>query len=143
MRYKNGKGFVIVVIAEGAFPVDGQITAKESDEVGYENVRLGGVAHMLTQQLKNVGCEADIREMILGHLQRGGTPVSFDRVLATLYGVKALELAMAKDFGKMVIFKDHQISAVPIKEAIDSYKTVEPEGYMVKTAKSVGISFGD
>jgi len=142
-RYKDGKGFVIVVIAEGAFPIDGEITAQASDEIGYENVRLGGVAHMLTRQLKTVGCKADIREMILGHLQRGGTPVSFDRVLATLYGVKAVELAMAKDFGKMVIFKDHKIAAVPIKAAIDSYNTVEPDGYMVKSAKSVGISFGD
>lgn len=142
-RYKNGKGFVIVVIAEGAFPIDGQITAKASHEIGYENVRLGGVAHQLTEQLKAVECQPDIREMILGHLQRGGTPVSFDRVLATLYGVKAVELALAKDFGKMVVFKDHTINAVPIKKAISDYKTVDPKGYMVKTAKSVGISFGD
>ena len=142
-RYKDGKGFVIVVIAEGAFPKDGQITSTESDEIGYENVRLGGVAHQLTQQLKRVGCEADIREMILGHLQRGGTPNSFDRVLATMYGVKALELALNNDFGKMVVFKNHKISAVPIKEAVDSYNTVDPEGYAVKAAKRVGISFGD
>lgn len=142
-RYKGGKGFVIVVIAEGAFPKDGQITSKQSDEIGYENVRLGGVAHQLTQQLKQAGCQADIREMILGHLQRGGSPISFDRVLASLYGVKALELALANDFGKMVVYKDHKIDAVPIKNAVDSYNTVNPNGYMVSAAKSIGISFGD
>lgn len=101
------------------------------------------MANQLTEQLKKVGCQADIREMILGHLQRGGTPNSFDRVLATLYGVKALELALKNDFGIMVIFKDHKIDSVPIKNAIDSYNTVDPNGYMVEAAKSVGVSFGD
>jgi len=142
-RYKKGKGFAIIVIAEGAFPVEGAITSAESDEIGYENVRLGGVAQQLTAQLKECECEADIREMTLGHLQRGGTPNAFDRVLATLYGVKALELALAEDFGKMVVYQEHDIRAVPLKKAIGSYNIVDPEGYMVKTAKSIGISFGD
>lgn len=142
-RYQNGRGFVNVVIAEGAFPKDGTITSEESDEMGYENLRLGGVAYQLSAQLKKVGCVGDIREMVLGHLQRGGTPNAFDRVLATLYGTKALELALKSDFGKMVTFRNNKIEAVPLKEAIGSYNQVDPFGQLVESAKSIGISFGD
>lgn len=142
-RYKNGRGFVNVVIAEGAFPKGGTLTSEESEEIGYENLRLGGVAYQLSAQLKKVGCVGDIREMVLGHLQRGGTPNAFDRVLATLYGTKALELALNDEFGQMVTHRNNQVDAVPLKEAIGSYNQVDPEGQLVKSAKSIGISFGD
>lgn len=132
-----------MVIAEGAIPKDGTITARESGELGYENLRLGGVAYQLSQQLKQAGCEADIREMILGHLQRGGTPNAFDRVLATQYGTKALEMALSGEFGKMVTFKNNQIGTIPLKEATASYNHVDPDCYLIKAAKGVGIAFGD
>ena len=142
-RYKDGKGFVNVVIAEGASPKDGTITARASDEIGYENLRLGGVAYQLSQQLKELDCQADIREMVLGHLQRGGTPNAFDRVLATQYGVKAMELALEGQFGQMVTFKNNEIQHVSLKEATASYNNVDPDCYLVKAARGVGISFGD
>ena len=142
-RYKKGKGFANVVIAEGAFAKDGTLTAKASDEVGYRNVRLGGVGQQLTEQLKEAGCTADIRTMVLGHLQRGGTPTAFDRILATQYGVKALEMALKGEFGRMVTFKNNEIGHVSLKEATASYNHVDPECYLVKAAKGIGISFGD
>ncbi len=142
-RYNAGKGFVIVVIAEGATPKDGTITSKSSDEVGYENVRLGGVAYQLSQQLKDQGCTADIRETVLGHLQRGGSPNAFDRILATQYGVKAIELALEDKFGQMVSFKNNEIGHVSLKEATSAYNNVDPDCYMVKVAKGIDISFGD
>ncbi|HBX67482.1 MAG TPA: 6-phosphofructokinase, partial [Balneolaceae bacterium] len=86
-RYSaGGKGFAIIVIAEGAKPKEGTTVSRESEEVGYKNVRFGGVAYQLSAQLKDAGFKHDIREMVLGHLQRGGTPIAFDRVLATQFG---------------------------------------------------------
>src|SRR5690606_11344592 len=90
-RYKNGRGFANIVIAEGAKPKAGTITSTQNDK-GSEHVRLGGVAFQLSKQLKDAGCQMEIRETVLGHVQRGGTPVAYDRILATLYGVKAFQL---------------------------------------------------
>ena len=142
-RYKKGKGFANIVIAEGAKPKDGAITARKSDEIGYENVRLGGVAYQLSAQLKQNGFKHDIREMVLGHLQRGGTPNPFDRVLATQFGVKAMEMVIDGDFGKMVTYKDNDIGTVSLKEATQAYNYVDINSFIVKTARGVGISFGD
>lgn len=142
-RYVNGQGFANIVIAEGAMPKGGTIVAKESDEVGYENLRLGGVAYQLSRQLKEVGFKHDIREMVLGHLQRGGSPNAFDRILATMYGVRAMELVLENDFGKMVAFKNNTIVTVTLKEATERYNYVDPKGFLVRAAKGVGMSFGD
>src|SRR6267142_2560465 len=81
LRYHKGRGFVNIVIAEGAKPKEGSITASKGEK-GSEHVRLGGVADQLSKQLKDAGCKAEIRETVLGHVQRGGTPSAFDRVLA-------------------------------------------------------------
>jgi 6-phosphofructokinase 1 len=142
-RYKDGRGFVNIVIAEGAQPKDGSITTRQNDEFGYQNLRLGGVALQLTQELKDIGCKADIREMVLGHLQRGGTPNAFDRVLATQYGVKAMEMALNNDFGRMVTFQNNQISSVTLDMATSAHNNVDPDSFLVQTAKGIGISFGD
>ncbi|HET8864536.1 MAG TPA: ATP-dependent 6-phosphofructokinase [Gracilimonas sp.] len=142
-RYEAGKGFAIIVIAEGAKPKEGTIVARESDEVGYRNVRLGGVAYQLSDQLKKAGFENDIREMVLGHLQRGGIPVAYDRVLATQFGVKAMEMAINGEYGRMVSFLDHEITSVSLEQATKGQNLVDPNGFLVQTAKGVGISFGD
>jgi 6-phosphofructokinase 1 len=142
-RYKNGQGFANIVIAEGAMAKDGSVVSRESDEIGYENARLGGVARLLGQQLKNAGFEHDIREMVLGHLQRGGSPVAFDRVLATMYGVKSMEMVLNGEYGKMVAFKNNSVVTVTLKEATEKYNFVDPNGQLVRTAKGVGINFGD
>lgn len=142
-RYSKGKGFVNIVVAEGAKPIKGTVFAKESGEAGYGHVRLGGVAYQLSDQLKAAGCKAIIRETILGHTQRGGTPIAFDRVLATLFGVKAFEMVLNKEYGKMVAWKSQDVVSVPLIAAIKDYNTVDPNSFTVKAAKGIGISFGD
>ncbi len=142
-RYNNGRGFVNIVIAEGAKAKDGEVVARMSEEIGYENLRLGGVAYKLSRELKAAGCTADIREMVLGHLQRGGTPIPFDRVLASLFGVKAFELVLEGKFGRMVAYKNNTITDVSLLDAIKSYNYVNPDSYTVQAARGLGISFGD
>jgi len=141
-RYSKGKGFVNIVIAEGAKPMKGKITSS-TGEKGSEHVRLGGVAYQLSQQLKDAGCKAEIRETVLGHVQRGGTPSAFDRILASLFGVKAFELVLEKNFGRMVAFKNNEIVSVSLEEATKENHTVNKDSYMVQAAKGLGISFGD
>jgi phosphofructokinase-like protein len=141
-RYKKGRGFVNIVIAEGAKAKEGTITSSKGEKES-EHVRLGGVAYQLSKQLKDAGCKAEIRETVLGHVQRGGSPVAFDRVLATLFGVKAFELALAKQFGRMVALKDNEITSVTLEEATKDYNFVNKDSYMVQAAKGLGISFGD
>ena len=143
LRYTKGKGFASIVIAEGAKPIDGQVFSREEKKAGQEHVRLGGVAYQLSQQLKDAGCKMDIREAVLGHVQRGGTPIAFDRILATLFGVKAFEMVLEKDYGKMVSYRNNSICTVPLKEAVSVYNYVKPDDYMVSAAKGIGISFGD
>lgn len=141
-RYKNGKGFVNIVIAEGARPKEGSITAS-TGEKGSEHVRLGGVAFQLSKQLKDHGCPAEIRETVLGHVQRGGSPVAFDRILATLFGVKAFELILEKKFGYMVAFKNNAFTSVTLEEATQEYHVVNKDSYLVQACRGLGTSFGD
>ncbi len=141
-RYKNGRGFANIVIAEGAKPKDGTVTASKGEK-GSEHVRLGGVAYQLSKQLKDAGCKAEIRETVLGHVQRGGTPSAFDRVLASVFGVHAFELALEKDFGRMVALKNNTVTSVSLEEATKESNIVQKDGYLVKAAKGLGISFGD
>ena len=123
--------------------IEGEVTSRESDETGYENVRLGGVAYQLADQLIKAGCKADIRETVLVHVQRGGTPNAFDRVLATMFGVKAFEMVLSGEFGKMVVYKNNNISSAPLKDAITTYNLVKVNGTLVNSARGMGISFGD
>ncbi|NJM94188.1 MAG: ATP-dependent 6-phosphofructokinase [Cytophagales bacterium] len=141
-RYDKGIGFVNVVISEGAKPRDGGVTAGQGER-GSEHVRLGGVAYQLSQQLKDLGMKHEIRETVLGHVQRGGTPIAYDRVLATLFGIKAFELAAEGAFGRMVSFKHNAVTSVSLEEATREMGFVNPESYLVKAAKGMGISFGD
>jgi len=141
-RYKKGRGFVNIVVAEGAKPKQGSITAS-AGEKGSEHVRLGGVAYQLSRQLKEAGCQAEIRETVLGHVQRGGTPIAFDRVLASLFGVKAFELALENNFGRMVALKNNAITSVSLEEATKEYNTLQEDSYLVQAAKGLGITFGD
>lgn len=142
-RYHKGKGFVNIVISEGALPKDGVAFSREAEEVGYAHKRLGGVAYRLTEQLREAGCTADIREAVLGHTQRGGSPVAFDRILASLFGVKAFELVLEGNYGQMVSYKASKITSVPLKDAVKEYNFVKPDSYLVQGAKGLGISFGD
>ncbi len=141
-RFKRDRGFAIIVIAEGAKPRDGQLSILENEVSGFKNARYGGVAMALRQQLIAAGCRHDIRETVLGHLQRGGVPIAYDRVLATQYGVKAFEMVLEGKFGHMVAYHHPDIIAVPLTDAIAKYNTVDESNYLVKAAKGIGISFG-
>jgi 6-phosphofructokinase 1 len=141
-RYKKGRGFVNIVVAEGAKPKEGTITSSKGDK-GSEHVRLGGVAYQLSKQLKDAGCKAEIRETVLGHVQRGGSPIAFDRVLATLFGVRAFELVLEKKFGRMVSFRNNSFTEVTLEEATQEYHAVSKDSFMVRAAKGLNISFGD
>ena len=142
-RFVRDRGFAIIVIAEGAKPKGGEVSKLNNNEVGYQNNKYGGVAANLREQLKEAGCEHDIRETVLGHLQRGGVPIAYDRVLATQYGTKAFELVLEKKFGHMVSYRHPNITSVLIKDAISEYNTVKEESYLMKAARGIGISFGD
>ncbi|MFO8067007.1 MAG: ATP-dependent 6-phosphofructokinase [Bacteroidales bacterium] len=142
-RFDNGRGFAIVVIAEGAKPVGGEMSFEESDETGYHNVKLGGVASKLIYELKQAGLDTDMRETVLGHLQRGGTPIAYDRILAAQFGVKAFEMVLNGEYGKMVAYRHPDIVSVSFDEAISHYNFVNPESDLVKTARGVGICMGD
>ena len=142
-RYDNDKGFAIIVIAEGAKSKNGEVLARKSDEIGNPNMRLGGVAVKLLNELKARGFEYDMRETVLGHLQRGGTPVALDRVLATQFGVKAFEMVLEGRFGEMVAYKHPDIISVKFTDAISKYNYVSPESNIVQTARGVGICLGD
>lgn len=141
-RYKKGRGFVNIVVAEGALPKAGTVTAS-AGEPGSEHVRLGGVAYQLSKQLKEAGCKAEIRETVLGHVQRGGSPVAYDRVLASILGVRAFELALEKKFGNMVSFQNNAVTYVTLEEATRAPRLVDPDSYLVSAARGLGISFGD
>src|SRR5258706_79041 len=142
-RYFNGRGFVNIVISEGAKAKAGSITAS-AGEKGSEHVRLGGVAYQLSKQLKDAGCQAEIRETVLGHVQRGGTPSAFDRVRAAAFGVKAFELGLENNFGRMVALSNNTITSVTLEEAPSEPNFVKAENtYLLHAAKALGISFGD
>lgn len=141
-RYDKGHGFVNIVIAEGAKPIGGEITATKG-EAGRNAIRLGGVAYTLSHDLKEAGVEADIRETVLGHTQRGGTPIAYDRVLASVFGVEAFERVLDGDFGRMVALRNNEFTSVPLKEAIRAYNVVDPQGALVNAARGLGISFGE
>lgn len=141
-RYKKGKGFVNIVIAEGAKPKGGKIIGMKAKD-GDANIKLGGIGNVLRHELEAKGCQAQIRTTILGHVQRGGTPVAFDRILATAMGAKAFELVKERRFGKMVSYRKNKLEAVDIKDAVTDYNFIKKNNYLLKTAKSIGISFGD
>ena len=142
-RVNKGKGFANIVIAEGATTKDGTQVFEKSDEVGYANVRLGGVALKLMHELKAAGCDIDMRETVLGHLQRGGMPNAYDRILATQFGVKAFEMVLEEKYGEMVAYRHPEITSVPLKDAINNYNFINAGSYLLKTARGVGICLGD
>ncbi|MBI1911927.1 MAG: 6-phosphofructokinase [Deltaproteobacteria bacterium] len=136
-RRNEGKYFSLVVAAEGAYPKEtaGMITKdKELDAFGH--VKLGGVGEFLATEIeKRTGLES--RFVVLGHLQRGGTPTAYDRVLATRFGVRAIELVHENNFGRMVALQGNKIVDISLEEATSKLKTVDME--MFRTAQ---IFFG-
>lgn len=143
-RYRNGRdGFAIVVVAEGAKNKNGNQVVRASTEVGNSNLRLGGVAYQLEMEMKEAGLTSDTRVTVLGHLQRGGVPIAYDRVLASQFGVKAFEMVLEGKFGEMVAYRHPNIISVPFTEAISKYNFVDKDSYLIKTARGLGLHLGD
>ncbi|MDG6102452.1 6-phosphofructokinase [Dactylosporangium aurantiacum] len=118
----------IVVVAEGAQPLDGQMVLHNQELDAFGHVRLGGIGQWLAEQLEaKTGKEA--RTVVLGHIQRGGTPTAFDRVLATRFGLGAIDAVHEGDFGKMVALQSTDIVRVPLADATRELKTVPVERY--------------
>lgn len=142
-RYVQRRGFVNIVVSEGAKPKGGTVVATDTGEAGYGHKRLGGAGYRLVEELTQFGCTASFRVTVLGHLQRGGTPMAFDRILATQYGVKAFEMVLKGKFGRMAAFRNNSIIDVSLEDATSTYNFVDPNSYMVQVARGIGISFGD
>ncbi len=138
-RYQTGRNFAIVVAAEGAKPVGGEAVYQES---GPHVKRLGGIAERLAAQIAAT-TGAETRSLVLGHLQRGGTPTAYDRLIALRFGAAAVRLVEAGRFGSMVALHPPDVRAVPLEEAIAHIKLVPVNGDIVQTARDMGISFGD
>lgn len=141
-RKKAGKPFSIVVVAEGARLKGRDVVVSKVVEGSPDPVRLGGIGMMIGDMIEKGTC-IETRVTVLGHLQRGGTPSAYDRILSTRYGVAAVELACEGKFGMMVSLHGDRITSVSLEEAVGELKTVPPDGEVVRIAKSVGVSFGD
>lgn len=158
-RKNRGKSFSIVVVAEGARPKNGDLVVKGTRDngVGVDNTKLGGIGEQVAKQLEElIGLEA--RCTVLGYMQRGGTPTSFDRVLSTKYGAKAMELALEEKFNVLTVIKNGKLDCVSLEEVVGNNKEIgavsgnTPESNLrkvtmdddlVKTARNIGINLGD
>jgi phosphofructokinase-like protein len=134
-----GRTFALIVVAEAVKTEDGKQVVL-SDEGG--RPRYGGIGHYLAEKISAV-TGADIRTMVLGHVQRGGQPCAQDRILASAFGVHAVDLIEKGKFDRMVAWKNRQIVDVPIIEAIEQFQAVDRKGTMIRTARGLGISLGD
>jgi len=141
-RSKHGKRFTIIAAGEGAKPIGGEQFVNHVDETSPDPIRLGGVAKFVSDKMEEVtGLEA--RSMVLGHIQRGGTPTPHDRLLATQFGNHAFELLKAGRFNELVVMKDNKLSSVPITEVANKVRTVPLDHPVIRAARAVGTSFGD
>jgi 6-phosphofructokinase 1 len=141
-RGKRGKRFSIVVVAEGARTESGEIVVDRRVPESTDPVRLGGIAEVVGAELERMtGLET--RVTVLGHLQRGGGPTAFDRVLATRFGREAARLAIGGAGGLMVALRCQDITTISLQEAAERIKTVPGDHHLIATARSVGTSFGD
>jgi 6-phosphofructokinase 1 len=136
-----GAHFSIVVVAEGARPKDGTISLIEGKGHGKAE-RLGGAGQRVASALEKMTGK-EVRTVVLGHLQRGGSPTAFDRVLATRFGARAVELLLSGDSDKMVAFDPPNIVPVPLEEIVGKTRNVPPDIDVVRTARAMGICFGD
>jgi 6-phosphofructokinase 1 len=125
-RHQKGRYASIVVVAEGAMPKEGSFAVASGEVDAFGHVRLGGIGDILAKEIRQ-RTGFDTRVTVLGHVQRGGTPTAFDRVLATRFGVAAIDAVHDGDFGKMVALRAGKIVRVPIAEAVAELKTVDPE----------------
>ncbi len=140
-RSHKGRRFSIIAVSEGAKPRGGELTVQRIVEDSPDKLRLGGVSIKLCSQIEDVtGLEA--RATILGHLQRGGTPTAFDRVLATRYGVAAADMVRRGHFGRMAALRGNEITSVAIEEIGGRTRKVQRDDQLISAALATGVSLG-
>ncbi len=140
-RSRRGRRFSIIAVSEGAKPRGGELTVQRIVQDSPEKVRLGGVSIKLAAEIEAAtGLES--RAVVLGHLQRGGTPTAFDRILATRFGVAAADLVMKKEFGRMTALRNNLITHVSIEEVGGRTRTVDPENDLLRAALATGVCIG-
>jgi len=138
----HGDHYAIVVVAEGAAPKGTEALNKGTGEIGRQDVLLGGIGAFVAQEIfKRTG--KDARSMVLGHLQRGGSPTTFDRLISLRFGAAAVRLIENEKFGNMVALDPPNVKAVPLEEVIGSIKNVSLDSDTIQTARDIGICFGD
>jgi 6-phosphofructokinase 1 len=141
-RDAEGKRFTLIVAAEGAKLPDGGLVQAFGAAGERRQVRLGGIGEIIAHEVSaRLGREA--RAVVLGHLQRGGMPTAFDRMLATEFGAHAVRLVHQGRFGEMACYQPPKITSVPIIEAVQQLSTVDPHGSAVQAARALGVGFGD
>jgi 6-phosphofructokinase 1 len=139
-RRERGRPFTLIIVAEGARPVDG-LMQSQTDGAGQVRIHAGGAAQTLARLIAERD-SAEMRVTVLGHIQRGGSPVPFDRVLATRFGVAAVKLVEQGRWGNLVRLKDGQITHVPLSDAVGAPRCVEPSNPLLETARAVGVELG-
>ncbi len=140
MREESGRKSSIVVVAEGAKPAGGDVSTVRSSS-DFDLVRLGGAAQRVADLIERLMAR-ETRVTVLGHIQRGGSPTNFDRILATRFGTAAAHAVARNDFNSMVALQGAKIVTVPLKNAISSQKFVDPNGELVQAARACGMTFG-
>jgi phosphofructokinase-like protein len=142
--WKRSKGarFSIICVAEGAKPTDGQVIVKEKDDKRTDSIRLGGIWELVAARVQQE-TRLETRVTVLGHLQRGGSPSAFDRILGTKFGALALQAASRGEFGTMVSLRGRDVVTVKLEDAISRQRLVPPDSQLVFAARAVGICFGD
>ena len=138
-RQAMGRYFSIVVVAEGAFEKDG---SRIEDDRGGVRGHLGGVGRYVSDRLQEI-TGIDSRDTVLGHLQRGGIPTAYDRVLASRLGNHAVDLVESGSWGQLVVMKNHAVTSIPLAEATHGTRQVNLACDLVQTARNVGVCFGD
>jgi ATP-dependent phosphofructokinase / diphosphate-dependent phosphofructokinase len=140
-RDRAGRHFSIVVVAEGAFPKGGRVSLIGESLPG-ESRRLGGLCEPIAREIQEITGK-ETRSLVLGHLQRGGVPTGYDRLLATRFGGAAVRAVADEKWGHMVALQSPHIVTIPIEDALREPKRVDPSHDTVLTARATGISFGD
>ena len=140
-RESGGQHFTIIAVAEGAKPVGGEMAVQEFIKESPDPIRLGGIGKVLEAQLEQ-HIRSEVRTVILGHIQRGGTPTAYDRNLATVYGSYAASMVADGAFGRMVALQHNALTSIPLAEVANQTRTVPANAPMVAAALAVGTSFG-
>ncbi len=140
-REYGGQRFTIIAIAEGARAQGGELTVRETIAESTDQIRLGGVGYALQEELKK-RVRSEVRTTVLGHMQRGGTPTSFDRNLATVFGSYAAKLVAQGEHGRMVTLHGSGLSSVPFSAVANKTRTVPRDHPVLIAGRSVGTSFG-